>query len=487
MKTIVKSLFVFSLAVFGASTTVVGQDGTSHWLESDSLNAPLSGKEVPASRVDMQQSFAPVVRSAAPAVVNVYTSKLVRSRRSSIFDNDPFFRHFFEREGFGMPNTRVQNALGSGVIVRDTGVVITNNHVVAGADKLRIVLNDKREFDATLMLADERTDLAVLQIEDVDTVLPHLEFSHTRFLEIGDLVLAIGNPFGVGQTVTSGIISALARTDVGVSDYAFFIQTDAAINPGNSGGALVDMDGRLVGINTAIFSRSGGSNGIGFAIPAEMVERVVEAAISDGKIIRPWLGLKGQAVTADIAEAIELDRPVGLLISDIYPEGPADLARLRRGDVVLEIDGREISDQRGLSFVAATARSGDILPIKYLRGAKSSITSIRLALPPGDIEASPRFFEGRNPFAGLGVLALSPALAESLGGDPFLEGVIVSEVRPRSLAARTGFRPGDIIRTVNDIEIERIKELDNLIATEPGLWRFSVERRGRIINGSARY
>ena len=246
-------------------------------------------------------SFSPLVKEAAPAVVNVYTTKVVK-QAASPYSRDPFFQRFFGNRMGGMPRERVESSLGSGVIVGDDGVIVTNNHVIEGADEFKVVLSDRREYAAELIIADERTDLAVLKIDTEGEKLPTLEITDTRDVEVGDLVLAIGNPFGVGQTVTTGIISAQARTDVGVSDYAFFLQTDAAINPGNSGGALVDSQGRLVGVNTAIFSRSGGSNGIGFAIPSEMVKRVVDAAVNDGQIIRPWLGLKGQSVTSDIGK-----------------------------------------------------------------------------------------------------------------------------------------------------------------------------------------
>jgi S1-C subfamily serine protease len=257
---------------------------------------------VPQSRPEVQLSFAPIVKRTAPAVVNVYAKRIERQQESGLLA-DPFFRRFFGEDGnFGRPRERVANSLGSGVIVDATGYIVTNNHVIANGSDIRVVLSDRREFEAKLLLADERTDLAVLKIDAGDEELPILPLSDSDNLEVGDLVLAIGNPFGVGQTVTSGIVSALARTQVGITDYQFFIQTDAAINPGNSGGALVDMNGELVGINTAIFSRSGGSIGIGFSIPSNMVNTVVATAKSgSNKIKRPWLGVELQDVTPDVA------------------------------------------------------------------------------------------------------------------------------------------------------------------------------------------
>ena len=261
-------------------------------------------------------------------------------------------------------NQKVDNSLGSGVIVGADGVIVTNNHVVEGGQEFRVVLNDRREFPAELVMKDERTDLAVLRIDTKGQTLPFLAFADTRSLAVGDLVLAIGNPFGVGQTVTSGIVSALARTDVGVSDYSSFIQTDASINPGNSGGALVDMQGRLLGVNSMIFSKGGGSNGVGFAIPSEMVKRVVDAAVHGGTLVTPWLGAKGEVIDSQKALALGLDRPRGVLISDIYAGGPADKAGLKEGDVVLTVDGRDVFDDRGMKFIAATKAEGETATLR---------------------------------------------------------------------------------------------------------------------------
>ncbi|MDO9125294.1 MAG: trypsin-like peptidase domain-containing protein, partial [Parvibaculum sp.] len=267
-------------------------------------------REVPSSRGQVQLSYAPVVKRVAPAVVIVYTKRVVQERAGSPLFNDPFFQQFFgNRFSFGVPRERVQQSLGSGVIVDPSGLIVTNYHVIKDGQQFTVALADRREFDAQLVLSDERTDLAVLRIDAGKQKLPHLTFKNSDSVEVGDLVLAIGNPFGVGQTVTSGIVSALARTHVGVSDYQFFIQTDAAINPGNSGGALVTMDGRLIGINSAIYSQTGGSIGIGFAIPSNMVESVVASARDGGHVKRPWFGAQLQAVDSDLAQSLGLDRP----------------------------------------------------------------------------------------------------------------------------------------------------------------------------------
>lgn len=442
--------------------------------------APLfaQAQYVPQSKAQIDLTFAPLVKQTAPAVVNVYTQKKVRSRAS------PIQQMIYGNIG---PKERVQNSLGSGVIVGAEGIIVTNNHVIEGADSFRVVLSDRREYSAELLLADERTDLAVLKIDPEGATLPTLEFADTRDLEVGDLVLAIGNPFGVGQTVTSGIISATARTDVGVSDYAFFLQTDAAVNPGNSGGALVGTNGQLVGVNTAIFSRSGGSNGIGFAIPAEMVKRVVDAAINEGTFVRPWLGLSAQSVTYDLAKAQGLDRPVGVMVTEVYDDGPADKAGLRRGDLVLSIDGREVVDERGLKFLAATRSPGETTRLAVLRGGKNRSFNVKLAPPPGATEADLVLLEGRNAFAGARVVELSPRLAEENGLDPFQKGsgIYVHSVMRRSIA-RSYFRPGDIIRSVNGRPVLKVSELQAELAKSQSSWAIEIERNGRTIRGTVR-
>src|SRR6266513_2815467 len=274
--------------------------------------AAAQDRRVPASPADIRLSYAPIVQRVQPAVVNVSAAKMVQDRNPLL--DDPIFRRFF-----GVPGQQpeqMQRSLGSGVMVDPSGLVVTNNHVIEGADQVKVSLSDKREFEAEIVLKDSRTDLAVLRLKDSKEKFPTLDFANSDELLVGDVVLAIGNPFGVGQTVTHGIISALARTQVGITDYQFFIQTDAAINPGNSGGALVDMTGRLAGINTAIFSRSGGSIGSGFAIPATMVRLVVSSARSGGSAVkRPWLGAKLQALTPELSQAFNLQRPSGVVIT----------------------------------------------------------------------------------------------------------------------------------------------------------------------------
>lgn len=427
---------------------------------------------VPESQTQVQLSYAPVVRQAAPAVVNVYSRRVSQAR--SPFADDPFFSRLFRSQ------PREQNSLGSGVIVDPSGVIVTNNHVVEGATELRVVLADRREFEAEILLTDEATDLAVLMVE-TDEPLPTLPYDPDGDSEVGDLVLAIGNPFGVGQTVTSGIVSALARTDVGQTDFASFIQTDAAINPGNSGGALVDMEGQLIGVNTMIFSRSGGSNGIGFAIPVDMVRRVVDSALTEGELIRPWLGARLQPVTNDLAEAFGLDRPRGALVNEIYPNGAADDGGLRQGDIVLSIDGHEINNDSGALFRLATRAAGEDAEFTILRDEEQVELSVPVLPAPGVAEPDPFVLDGTNPFQGLSVVELNPAFNQAIGIDAFADGLVVTSVRRRSVAAGHGFRPGDRIIELQGERVEDLAGFQEIVEDYDGSidWPIAIERRGR--------
>ena len=437
-----------------------------------------NAQRLPETRSEIDLTFAPLVREVSPAVVNVFTQKTVKTGVT------PMEMLLYGRAA---PQSRVQNSLGSGVIVREDGVIVTNNHVVEGADSFRVVLSDRREYPAELVLNDERTDLAVLKIDTGGDKLPVLHYADTREAQVGDLVMAIGNPFGVGQTVTSGIISATARTDVGISDYSFFIQTDAAVNPGNSGGALVDMKGQLVGVNTAIFSRGGGSNGIGFAIPSEMVKRVVDAAMNEGTFVRPWLGLAAQSVSFDMAKAQGLSRPIGVMVTEVYDGGPADKAGLRRGDLVTAIDGREVFDEKGLKFLAAIRNPGERAQLNVLRGGRNEVIGVKVEPPPGATEADIVLLEGEDVFNGARVVELSPRLAEENGLDPFQKGsgIYVYSVARRSIA-RNYFRPGDVIRSVNGKKTTTVKDLEAVLRDSDRSWDIELDRNGRTIRGKVR-
>lgn len=435
---------------------------------------------VPQSREQLTLSFAPIVRQSAGGVVNVYGARVER-RPQNPFMDDPFFRRFFGDGGFGVPQERVQRSLGSGVVVDASGLVVTNNHVIEGMSEVRIAFADKREVEATILLRDPRTDLAVLKLNNAKD-LKALELGDSDRLEVGDIVLAIGNPFGVGQTVTQGIVSALARTQVGVGDAQSFIQTDAAINPGNSGGALVDMQGRLIGINTAIFSRSGGSHGIGFAIPAAMVRVVVDSAKAGATTVRrPWFGARLQALTADVADGLGLDRPAGSVVASVVEKGPAAEAGLRRSDVILAVDGIGVDDPEAFGYRFATRPLGGTASLSVLRGGRKLVLPVKLVPAPETRPREPVTISARSPLVGATVMNLSPALAEELSIDAGTEGVVVAELEEGSAAARVGFRKGDIIVALNGERITSSKELQEAVKERKRAWEITVSRGGQTI------
>ena len=437
-------------------------------------------RQVPASRQQVQLSYAPLVQQATPAVVNIYTTKT--RRRSAMFDDSLLKRFFGDQFGFSVPKERVQGSLGSGVIVRPDGIIVTNHHVIEGADEIKVVLSDRREFDAEIVLDDPRTDLAILRIPIGDELLPTLALADSDDVLVGDIVLAIGNPFGVGQTVTSGIISATARTQRGISDYGFFIQTDAAVNPGNSGGALVGLNGKLLGINTAIYSRTGASNGIGFAIPASMVKSVLRAALNDGQITRPWLGIKGQSVTSDIASSFGLDRAGGVLVDEVYPGGPADLAGVLPGDVIMAVDGKEVIDEPALNFRVATLENGESVPLAVLsEGGFVEEREIKLDLPPETPLRNTSEIDGRHPFQGVTVANLSPKFNEELQVDPFLRGVIVLKVNRRTPAGRYQYLlPGDLLLRLNNQAVSSVADVNQILSEGADQFIYQFRRRGRV-------
>jgi Do/DeqQ family serine protease len=442
--------------------------------------AQAEDKTVPSSAGEMQMSFSPIVKRTAPAVVNVYAQRITVAQGNRFFE-DPFFRRFFGDDGsFGRPRERVQNSLGSGVIVDPNGLIVTNNHVIAGGTDIKVVLADRREFEARVLLTDERTDLAVLKIDVQDEALPALQLGDSDALDVGDLVLAIGNPFGVGQTVTSGIVSALARTQVGVSDYQFFIQTDAAINPGNSGGALVNVRGELVGINTAIFSRSGGSIGIGFAIPTNMVKTVVATAESGSAAIkRPWLGAELQDVTSDIATSLGMARPEGALIVSLHPQSPLATSGLRRGDVILAIEGKPVESAQELGYRVATTPIGATTIVEYQRKGDRRETQVTMMAAPETVDRQDTLLEGRNPLAGAVAANLSPAVADELGLAAETQGVAIT--RLQAGPAQRFFKRGDIVLEVNGLAITNVEALRQVLEGDARMWRIAIDRGGRIL------
>lgn len=440
---------------------------------------PVSAQDrrVPASPTDIRLSYAPIVQRVQPAVVNVYAAKVVQNRNPLL--EDPIFRRFFG--GQGQQPEQMQRSLGSGVMVDASGLVVTNNHVIEGADQVKVSLSDKREFEAEIVLKDSRTDLAVLRLKDTKEKFTTLDFANSDELLVGDVVLAIGNPFGVGQTVTHGIVSALARTQVGITDYQFFIQTDAAINPGNSGGALVDMTGKLVGVNTAIFSRSGGSQGIGFAIPANMVRVVVASAKSGGKAVkRPWLGARLQAVTPEIAETLGLKLPTGALVANVTPNSPSARGGLKLSDLIVAIDGQTVDDPNAFDYRFATRPLGGTAQVDVQRAGKSVKLTIPLETAP-DTNRDELVITSRSPFQGAKVANISPAVADELHLDSSTEGVVVTDLADDGTAASVGFQKGDIILAVNSKKIAKTSDLERAAGEAGRVWRITLVRAGQQI------
>jgi len=443
--------------------------------------AAVQGKQIPLSRGDMQLSFAPLVKETAPAVVNVYAARQVQ-QQASPFAGDPFFEQFFGKQFGGTGKPRTEQSLGSGVIVDSSGIVVTNNHVIKDADEIKVALSDGRQLESKVLLRDETTDLAVLKIEAKEK-FPVVSLGNSDDVEVGDLVLAIGNPFAVGQTVTSGIVSAQSRTQVGVSDFDFFIQTDAAINPGNSGGGLIDMRGRLIGINTAIYSRSGGSVGIGFAIPSNMVRAVVDAALSGSTSFeRPFIGATFQNITPDVAEGLGMDKSFGVLVTAVTKGGPAEQAGLKVGDVVLSVQDVRADNIDVLGYRISTAGIGNTVTLDIVRNGKDSKLPVKLAKEPEAKPQQKQTIKGDNPFEGAVVEEITPAMASKMRIREGSRGVIVTDVVVNSQAAQLGLRQRDIIRGINGNPIRTINDLTTALNGGRGLaWRLEVERNGALI------
>lgn len=441
-------------------------------------------KQPPKKQEEITLSFAPVVKKAAPAVVNIYTK---RKQRKTPFMDDPIFRYFFGQSPFEEPDpdpfrSKLEHSLGSGVIVRPDGLIVTNTHVVEGSDEIIVVLSNDQEYDAKIVLSDEKTDLTILAVSNTEEPLPYLELHDSDQLEVGDLVLAIGNPFGVGQAVSSGIISGLARTSVSASDFQFYIQTDAAINPGNSGGALITMDGKLAGINTAIFSKSGGSNGVGFATPSKIVSSLLRSLKSglvfDGQIIRPWLGVSVQDVTKDIAQTIGQKIPAGVIIKSVYPKSAADKAGLKVGDVITHIDGFIIADEQSMDYRIATYIIGRKIDVTVIRNHRPMTRSISMIAPPEEPKRDTRTYTGNHPLSGTKGVNISPATLEEFSlSDIPAPGVIISEVDPHDIGARLGIQEGDIIESINEVSITSTKQLEKVLKNSGNSW-FLVIKRG---------
>lgn len=433
-----------------------------------------NAQTVPQSRPEIALSFAPLVREAAPAVVNIYAKRVVEGRASP-FSDDPFFKQFFQ--DFGTPTARVQNSLGSGVILDASGLVMSNFHVVGGATDIRVVLTDRREFAARVIMADEEADLALLQLEGAQD-LPHLALRPSDEVEVGELVLAIGNPFGVGQTVSSGIVSGLARSSASLGR-GYFIQTDAPVNPGNSGGALIDMAGRLIGINTAIITQSGGSNGVGFAIPSDLVAQMMaQAAAGHSSFVRPWAGVSGQAVDAQMAEALGMDRPIGIVLDELHPESPFGKAGLAPGDVIVQLDGADVNSPQEIMFRLAVAGIGKRVSVTYIRGGEAQSTEVALIEAPR-AEAREQVAITQGGLAGLTVAQIDPALMAEMGLPLSAEGVAITAIEGR--LQLSGMAVGDIVLGINGQSITSPADVAAVAASGGRSWAVDLLRGGQPV------
>lgn len=446
--------------------------------------APAIAQEViPQSKADIQLSFSPLVKKAAPSVVNIYTKKIVTQQAVNPLIADPFFRQFFGG-GAGVPQQRLESSLGSGVIVDPSGLVVTNAHVIKDAQEVTIMLTDGREFPAEIKLTDPASDIALLRVDTKGEALPFSALQPSDTLEVGDLVLAIGNPFGVGQTVTSGIVSALARSSLNINDFNFFIQTDAAINPGNSGGPLISMKGGIVGINSAIFSASGGSLGIGFAIPSEMVATIIAAEKSgqlvNGQIVRPWVGVSVQDVTSDIASTLGLRSPTGALITKLHDESPALKAGLKVGDRITSVNDRNVHDASELRFRFAMVPIGGSVKIGYERKGDKGTADVEAISPPDAPARKVTLIKGRNPLQGATLSMINPAVEVELGLKDEDEGVVVSNVERNSIAARV-VSVGDIVVAINKQPVKTSDEVQKQLdrGNTQGGWALTIRSKGQ--------
>ncbi len=434
---------------------------------------------VPQSQAEISLGFAPVVKKAAPAVVNIY-AKIVRPGRGSPIFSDPFFQDFFGG-GVSKPRPRVQNSLGSGVILTADGYVVSNFHVVGSATEIRVVTTDRREFHAEVVLGDEESDIAILRLENARD-LPFLKPRDSDRVEVGELALAIGNPFGVGQTVSSGIISGLARSGTATGNArGYFIQTDAPINPGNSGGALIDVNGDLIGINTSILTRSGGSNGIGFAIPANLVaEFLRQAKAGNTEFVSPWAGMAGQAMSADIAESLGLSLPQGVVVSDLHPLSPLAKAGLRVGDIVTRVDGEEVNSPAEMKFRMVVAGVGGQSVLTRLRGGRSEDVRVDLIAAPETPPAEETTLDDRTVLPGMTVARINPSLITKMGLLLSQTGVVVMD--PGPYGGRAGLRAGDVVQAINGRAINRPQDVARVLRDPGRRLQIDLVRSGKPVS-----
>jgi len=433
-------------------------------------------------------SFAPVIRKVSPGVVKIHT--IAKAQNTGFFggpDMNDLMRRFFgdqfqgrvPRHNFDMPR---QEGVGSGVIATKDGYILTNNHVVDGADEVKVALQDGREFTAKVVGRDPKSDVAVLKIDAKD--LPAVPMADSDNVEVGDVVLAIGNPFGIGQTVTTGIVSAKGRGNMGL-DYEDFIQTDAAINPGNSGGALVDADGRLIGVNTAILSRSGGNQGIGFAIPVNLARDVMQSLIKDGHVTRGYLGVMIQDLTPALAKEFKLKDTTGALVSDVTPKSPAEKAGLKSGDLLVEFNGKKVTDSRHLKLEVARTQPGQTVPVKVLRDGTPKTLQVTVKTLPGTetLAKAEQDSHDTGTLNGVGVADLNEQVRQQFELPEKVNGAVITEVKPDSAAAEAGLRPGDVIQEINRQPVKNAEDAVRL--TDKGSDKVTLLRVWR--DGGSRF
>jgi len=442
------------------------------------LNFKVYSSEIPKNENEITLSFAPIVKATAPAVVNIYVDKKVLRYNKSPFFNDPFFNQFFG-QGFGLPQERIERSLGSGVVINESGLIITNEHVIAQANEIQVTFSAGQEYSATIIYADETTDLALIQIQHEGETFPYLEFSDSSTIDIGDLVVAIGNPFGVGQTVTTGIISAKARTGVGITDIGYFLQTDAAINPGNSGGALISMDGKLVGINTAIFSRSGSSAGLGFAIPSNMVKALLRSYKRGTPKLRHWFGAKTRTLSSEEAVKMGLQNKTYVVIDSVWNQSPANKAGLQKNDILISIDNQEIFNFTSLKYYIIVAEDMPTIPLTISRDGKEVLISFPIEYPEEKPLRNSILIEGSNPLNGVILENISPVLMQELNLD-VIQGVVIAAINPNSYAKRANLKKGDILQKINKEVIHNVNQAKEILNSKSRQnWEIEILRNNK--------
>jgi serine protease Do len=459
--------------------------GLARTTEKAAFNPPATLKLADPGESPSKSSYAPLIKEVLPSVVNISSSKVVHNREESAegMPMDPLFRQFFGQEGngrFGVPKDRREKALGSGVIISPEGYILTNNHVVDGATDVRITLSDKREFQARIVGADPKTDIAVLKIDSGN--LTPITIGDSSKVQVGDVALAIGDPFGVGQTVTKGIISATGRANLGIEDYEDFLQTDAPINPGNSGGALINDRGELVGINTAIISHGAGSEGIGFAVPANLARNVMDQILQNGHVTRAYLGIYPQNVTPAMAKAFGEKDAHGIVVGDVSPNSPAQEAGVQRGDIILSVNGKPVSDSNQLRMSISMMQPGTKVDLKLLRNGNEREATIKLAEMPTETAKADKDTDGtEKALDGVEVTNLSSRLSQQLGLPESTKGVVVSGIDPASKMSESGLQKGDVIQEVNHQPVSNVSEFQSAVRKGGSDLLLLVNRGGRTL------